>query len=72
MLYIGYLNKPDKDNIKYFIIPYGLKIFCPIDKTRVNASAKTHIDYLIGDYEKTETKFALVRLIKWAILLHLF
>ena len=48
---INYLNKSDEDDIKFNITPYALKVFCPIDETRVSASAKTHFDYLINDYE---------------------
>ena len=39
------------------IIPHGLKKFGPINETRASASAKTHIDYLIGDFEIKGNEF---------------
>ena len=53
----NYLNKSDKDNMESIITPYGLKVFCPNDETRVSASAKTHIDDLISDYETYGNEF---------------
>ena len=51
------MKKFERENLESIIIPYGLKNFCPNDASRASASAKTHIDYLIGDFETKENEF---------------
>ena len=34
-----------------------MKVFCPNDETRISSSTKTHIDYIISDYETNGIEF---------------
>ena len=54
---INYLDSKEKENLDSIIIPYGLKVFCPNDETRISSSTKTHIDYVISDYETNGIEF---------------
>ena len=54
---INYLDSKEKENLDSIIIPYGLKVFCPYDETRISYSTKTHIDYIISDYETNGIEF---------------
>ena len=54
---INYLDSKEKENLDSIIIPYGLKVFCPNDETRISSSTKTHIDYIITDYETNDIEF---------------
>ena len=54
---INYLDSKEKENLDSIIIPYGLKVFCPNDETRISSSSKTHIDYIISDYETNGIEF---------------
>ena len=54
---INYLDSKEKENLDSIIIPYGLKVFCPYDETRISSSTKTHIDYIISDYETNGIEF---------------
>ena len=54
---INYLDSKEKENLDSIIIPYGLKVFCPNDETRISSSTKTHIDYIISDYETNGIEF---------------
>ena len=54
---INYLNSKEEENLDSIIIPYGLKVFFPNDETRISSSTKTHIDYIISDYETNGIEF---------------
>ena len=54
---INYLDSKEKENLDSIIIPYGMKVFCPNDETRISSSNKTHIDYIISDYETNGIEF---------------
>ena len=54
---LNYLDSKEKENLDSIIIPYGLKVFCPNDETRISSSTKTHIDYIISDYETNGIEF---------------
>ena len=54
---INYLDSKEKENLDSIIIPYGLKVFYPNDETRISSSSKTHIDYIISDYETNGIEF---------------
>ena len=54
---INNLDSKEKENLDSIIIPYGLKVFCPNDETRISSSTKTHIDYIISDYETNGIEF---------------
>ena len=69
---INFLDSKEKENLDSTNIPYGLKVFCPNVETRISSSTKTHIDYIISDYETNGIEFCFDTPYKTDILLHLF
>ena len=64
---INYLDSKEKENLDSIIIPYGLKVFCPNDETRISSSMLE----LSVTMKQTALNFVLIHLMKPTILLHL-